>query len=172
MEGYAEQLDTFAAGFAEAVNDAQALGFDQDGDPGQPLFVFDPSSPAGSLALADGIGGAQLAFAGSPAAAAGDGANLATLLDLEDQPLIDGRTPGDALSALTEAVAGEVAAAGTRAERDRLVLSDLDTLSANLHGIDLDEEASKLMSYQTAYQASAKVLTVANELLGTLLEIA
>lgn len=169
---YADQLDTFASSFATAVNDTQALGFDQSGNQGQPLFVFDPGSPAGSLAVADDLGGQDLAFAGSPTAAAGDGTNLAALIALEEQALVDGRTPGGALSALTDDVASDVSAAATAAERDRLVLSDLDTLSANLHGIDLDEEASKLMSYQTAYQASAKVLTVANELLGTLLEIA
>ena len=38
-------------------------------------------------------------------------------------------------------------------------------------GVNLDEEAIKMISYQRAYQASAKVITVINELLDTLLKI-
>ena len=38
-------------------------------------------------------------------------------------------------------------------------------------GVNLDEEAANLLSYQQAYQASAKMLQVASELFDTLLSI-
>ena len=40
-----------------------------------------------------------------------------------------------------------------------------------LSGVNLDEEAANLLSYQQAYQASAKMLQVASELFDTLLSI-
>jgi len=46
----------------------------------------------------------------------------------------------------------------------------LDSLHSQLHGVDLDEEAANLVTYQMAYQAAAKLVTVADRLLGNLLE--
>ncbi|MEC8294424.1 MAG: flagellar basal body rod C-terminal domain-containing protein, partial [Pseudomonadota bacterium] len=36
-------------------------------------------------------------------------------------------------------------------------------------GVDLDTEAANLMKYQQAYQANARVMTVAQELFSTLM---
>ena len=46
--------------------------------------------------------------------------------------------------------------------------TDLDAIS----GVNLDEEAANLLRYQQAYQASSKVIVVADELFSTLLEYA
>ena len=171
VASYQSQLDTFVADFATAVNAVQTGGFDATGAAGTPLFTFDASDPAASLSVADGFTGTSLAFASTTPAAAGDGSQLALFLDLEGAPLASGRTPGDTLSALTNAVSVDLASAAAQAERDALVASDLDQLSASLYGVDLDEEAVNLTTYQTAYQASARVVTATNELLGTLLEL-
>ena len=170
--GYIDQLDGIAVALADSVNGALAGGFDPSGNPGAPLFTYQPHDPAGSLAVVDGFGGSDLAFAGTSAAAAGDGTNLDALLALEGTALVADQTLGDALSSLTNTVSLDVSAAANAAEADRLILSDLDTLASNLHGVDLDEEAASLITFQTAYQASARVVSVANDLLGTLLEIA
>jgi len=39
----------------------------------------------------------------------------------------------------------------------------------SLSGVNLDEEASNLLRFQQAYQASAKVITVADDIFRTLL---
>jgi len=41
----------------------------------------------------------------------------------------------------------------------------------SVSGVNLDEEAASLMRYQQAYQASAKLITVAGKLFDTLLAI-
>lgn len=40
----------------------------------------------------------------------------------------------------------------------------------SVSGVNLDQEAGKLIQYQTAYNASAKVITVAQDLFNTLLQ--
>ena len=166
VSGYLDDLNTFAADFADAVNTVQAAGFDQDANPGGALFSFDPTNPASSLAVTAGFDARQLAFATDPTAPAGDGTNLAAFLDLE--ATLD---PGGDLARLTNRVSLDAATANARAERDELVTSDLDALNDNLNGVNLDEEAVNLTSYQTAYQASARVMNVANDLIGTLMEL-
>ena len=167
VTGYLEQLNTFAADFANAVNAVNAGGFDQAGNPGGDLFTFDPANPATSFRVATGVDGTSLAFSDDALAPSGNGNNLSSFLALEDT--LD---PGTALSNITNQVSIDVATASERAVRDELVLSDLDALDSSLNGVNLDEEAVNLQAYQTAYQASARVLTVANDLLGTLLELA
>jgi flagellar hook-associated protein 1 FlgK len=41
---------------------------------------------------------------------------------------------------------------------------------SNLSGVNLDEEAANLVRYQQAYQAAAKVISVANSLFQSLLD--
>ncbi|MEN0065228.1 MAG: flagellar hook-associated protein FlgK [Myxococcota bacterium] len=171
VQSYADQLDDFAGAFANEVGTTMGLGFTANGVSGGPMFVFDASSPGLTFSVADGLTGADLAFAGQPIAAAGDGENLARLLSLQNQSFVNGLTPGDALSSITNQVALDLAEAERARERSDGVLLDLDQLAENLHGIDIDEEATNLIAYQTAYQASARVVSTAQELVGTLLEI-
>ena len=65
----------------------------------------------------------------------------------------------------------DIANAASTANREANVLGDLNELSQGLHGVDLDEQAANLLTYQTAYQAAAKVVQVADSLLGNLMEI-
>ena len=44
-------------------------------------------------------------------------------------------------------------------------------MRAAISGVNFDEEASNLMHYQASYEAAARVITVSNGLLGTLMEI-
>lgn len=52
------------------------------------------------------------------------------------------------------------------------VLSDqADLRRMQLSGVSLDEEFVSIIEFQTAYQASARVLTAANDMIQTLLTI-
>ena len=55
-----------------------------------------------------------------------------------------------------------IAAVPASAERARTAMS----------GVNLDEEAARLLQYQQAYQAAAKVIATANEMFRSLLQAA
>lgn len=64
-----EALHDMASQLAQMVNDVLATGFDLDGNPGQPLFVYDPTSTTALLRI-EPLTAEQLAFssaAGRPA---------------------------------------------------------------------------------------------------------
>lgn len=172
-EGYQADLDAITVAFADAFNAQHAAGYDSYGNPGGALFTYDPANPASSLAVDPAVVGdpGLLAFASDPGAAAGDGGNLTAMIGIEGQALVGGQTLGDALSSLTSRVGGDVATARNNADRESMVLYDLDALAGSLTGVDLDEEAANLIAFQAAYQAAAKVVQVSDELMGTLLEI-
>lgn len=169
------RLETFVVDLATALNTQHAAGFDLNGDPGGDLFVYDPADPAGSLTLHPDIvdDAALLAFGGVTPTTAGDIDNLRLLMDLENAVIIDGtRNASDWLTDLVAEVGTDVATLELTALTQDALVRDLDELHQNLHGIDLDEEAANLLVYQTAYQASARIVTVSSQLMDTLLEIA
>jgi flagellar hook-associated protein 1 FlgK len=50
-------------------------------------------------------------------------------------------------------------------------MEDIEELRAGISGVNLDEEAIKLMEYQASYEAASRVISVTNRLLGELMEI-
>jgi flagellar hook-associated protein 1 FlgK len=171
VDGYGDQLDGFATTFADAINTQHTAGFDRTGAAGLNLFSYDPTNAAASMQLNTALANQPdlLAFAADPAALAGDGINLAAMMSIETQALFGTNTASDYLSALTSTVGADIKDAGDSAMREGAILADLNELNHNLHGVDMDEEATNLIMYQTAYQAAAKVVTVTDNLMGTLL---
>jgi len=63
---------------------------------------------------------------------------------------------------------------GARASADisASVASQAEQVRSSHAGVNLDEEAARLIQYQQSYQAAAKVLQVAQSLFDTLLQAA
>ena len=52
------------------------------------------------------------------------------------------------------------------------VATQAEQMRSGQDGVNLDEEAARLIQYQQSYQAAAKVLQVAQSLFDTLLQVA
>lgn len=99
-----------------------------------------------------------------------NGGNATNMMNLRDQVTFDG-------AAMTDGYAGMIAQIGVRAQSasySAQVSSSIATTAAgNLNsvtGVNLDEEAAKLLQYQQAYQASAKMIQVAETIFTTLVQ--
>lgn len=149
---------------ATALNDAQADGYDLDGNSGTDLFTWDSSDPAGSLAVVDSFTSDDLAFSGSATAGSGDNTNSLAMLDLAS----DQESTYTALVTKLGQLSSNASDSLTSTTALQSTLQDsLDSIS----GVNLDEEAADLVSYQNLYSANSKVLTVADELFDTLLNM-
>lgn len=175
MQDWLGALDDFATAMADAVNAQHAAGYDATGAAGGDVFTWDPGAPAASLAvdaaLLDDASG--LALAGAPGAMPGDDTNLRALLQLEEDALYAAgtRTGAEQLSAIVGAVGSAVSGAAADAEALSTQLSDLEAMKDAISRVDTDEEAIRLVEYQAQYRAAAKVLSVGDELLQTLMQI-
>lgn len=150
-----------------------------DVGPGMPQagdsFLLQPVTRAAdgmALALGDPRGIAAAA-AGTPVGALGsDGGNAAALLALRDAGIVDGRSAADAYAQAMATVGLQVQSGRTSAQLSTAAATQADQASASVAGVNLDEEAARLLQYQQSYQAAAKVLQVAQSLLDTLLQAA
>ncbi len=122
---------------------------------------------------------------------ANNNGNANALFSLRDDPLVgsvranNGVTApaaGDAIVAgvsATDAYAGALAEIGVRvqsgelaAEQSATIESDAVARQSASSGVNLDEEAARLIQYQQSYQAAAKMLQIAQSLFDSLLQIA
>jgi flagellar hook-associated protein 1 len=164
-------LDTLASGLATAVNTQHQAGFDLSGAPGGNLFAPPPAGGVGaSASLAVAITDpAKVAASGD--GSSGDNANANALLALQNQNVISGQTPFDAYQGLVFKVGNDVSSAQTNQQAGSLVLQQLTDLQGGISGVDVNEEASNLIRFQNAYQASAQVVSIINSLLQTTINI-
>jgi flagellar hook-associated protein 1 len=115
--------------------------------------------------------------------ASADNGNAKALLALRDAKIVGQRTlasgtvvPG---TTTTDAWANTLADVGVRVQGAKLseqmsasIASDAKTAATEKSGVNLDEEAARLIQFQQSYQAAAKMLQVAQQVFDTMLQTA
>ncbi len=161
LPSYQNGLDQLAQGIADAVNGALAAGVDASGAPGAALFTYTAGNAAASLAFT-GITTAQVAAA-APGAPGGNG-NALALSALGTSPVLNGLTFAGFYGSLSSQVGSDVASAGDNQTAQQQLLAQARAQRTASSGVSLDEEAVRLVEFQTAYQAIAKLVTVLDQL--------
>ncbi len=107
--------------------------------------------------------------------------NALSLLALRDEDIVGRVQQGSGTTAgatITNAYAQVIGSIGVRVQDSKTSASISSTLAANSQelltnktGVNLDEEAARLIQFQQGYQAAAKILQVAQSVFDTLLSI-
>ncbi|HJK98627.1 MAG TPA: flagellar hook-associated protein FlgK [Polyangiaceae bacterium LLY-WYZ-14_1] len=170
-------LDQLAADLAAAYNGIHAGGVGADGTGGRNLFT----PPAGvdgaalNLTLSGDVAGRpeRVAAALDPASLPGDNRNALALAGLADQPFASGgtETAVEALGSLVGAAGAGVRTATTELERATDVAAQVDALRQSVSGVVTDEELIDLAQFQRSFQAAARVVQVADEMLGEIVNL-
>jgi flagellar hook-associated protein 1 len=159
------QLDTLAAGLANAVNGVQTSGYDLNGNPGTDLFTPPPANVTGAAAsLSVAITDPSLIAASSDGTAGSNG-NVDAMYNLGSESIIDGQTPSDYYSNIVFNVGNAASNATAEQNASSLVLQQLNDQNSSVSGVSLDEEAANMIQYQQAYAASAQVITTINDMM-------
>ena len=132
---------------------------------------FDPAgTDAGSIQLASGLSGLNVR-ASVPGGAAGYGSVAQSISELDIQSFssatgdaIDG-TMGESYSAAISLFSYSLSQSRMQHENQTSVLNAVRGQRESVSGVSLDEEAAELMKFQRAYQASARVVSVIDEML-------
>ncbi|MBL8349454.1 MAG: flagellar hook-associated protein FlgK [Burkholderiaceae bacterium] len=112
--------------------------------------------------------GDRLAIVPTPLPAASNG-NALRFESLSSRLLVDGQTATDAYAATMAEVGVRVQGAVAAADTSATVASRAQAeLSAEI-GVNLDEEAARLLQFQQSYQAAAKLLQTSQSLFDTLI---
>jgi flagellar hook-associated protein 1 FlgK len=150
-------------------------------DQGATVFTYTPGQAIEATVTGPPLADWSLTLQGTPAV--GDtitvntnlfptlsSGNATAMMNLRDVAMFDG-------AALTDGYAGLISQIGIRtqsAEYAALVSSSIATNverdRAGVSGVNLDEEAASLLQFQQAYQASAKMIQIAQNIFDTLIQ--
>ncbi len=159
-----DRLDTLAAGLAATINAAQAGGIALDGSAGQPLFA---GTDAASLALG-------LRRRRSDRHRARRRRCRQPRLrkpHRHAQCALAAANPAGAMDALIFDISGTVAGRTVTRDALRSIAGNASIALEAQAGVNLDQEATNLIRYQQAFQASGRAMQVASTIFDTLLEL-
>jgi flagellar hook-associated protein 1 len=106
-----------------------------------------------------------------PGAVASNSGNAGALLALRDTALIDGRTLTDGYAQAMTEVGVRVQTANSAAAVSDAVARNAELARSGVAGVNLDEEAARLIQYQQSYQAAAKMIQVAQSIFESIIEM-
>jgi flagellar hook-associated protein 1 FlgK len=114
-----------------------------------------------------------VAAAATAAGAPGNGSNAADIAELQNwlNPTLGAATFSNYFSALTSKVGSAVQTTGANYSYQSSAIQAWQNQRDSYSGVSVDEEQTKLILYQNAYTASAKLMTVLNEMMKTLLNM-
>ena len=169
IPGQQAQLDALRTALVDSVNSIHSTGFDLDGNSGLPFFQVSGSDKTLSVtpALDD-----PRRLAASGDGSAGNAEIARAIADIRDTPqlLLGQVSIREHLSAWLSRAGAEARemqdmSSRTLARRDAIRLEQ-----ESVSGVNLDEEAARLVQWQRAYMASARVLTALDEVLAIVIE--
>lgn len=172
VPGFIANLDLFAKKLIEEVNAIHEAGYNLNGESGVPFFVelggnyskgidVDPEIKANLRCIAhtsdaEKVGGNDVCLSLA-------GLSTAIIQDL-------GTSFVDYVANLSAEVGSKLKAANDRVTFEEETMGILEKQRESISGVSIDEEMANLIRFQYAYQAAARLFTVADELFRSLLE--
>ncbi len=102
----------------------------------------------------------------------GDNRNARAIADLINQPIMAGRsTPVDFYRSMVADAGVEAMSAKTSLRFYNTLVEELERKRQEISGVSLDEEAANLIKFQKLFEAAARMIRVADELLTTLINM-
>jgi flagellar hook-associated protein 1 len=170
---YQTQLDTLAQGIIAQVNTLQEGGYDINGDAGVAFFTGTGAADiAVNTAIVNDPG--LVAAAKTAAGAPGDGSNASAIANLQNTLFtLNGTTAtfSDFYSSLTSKVGSDVQTTNSNYSSQSATATACQNQLDSYSGVSVDEEQTKLILYQNAYAAAAKLMTVLDNMMQDLLNM-
>jgi flagellar hook-associated protein 1 FlgK len=96
--------------------------------------------------------------------------NASAMMGLRDKAMFDGAALSDGYAGLIAQIGIRTQGANYAAEVSGTIASNLERDRTSVSGVNLVEEAAKLLQFQQAYQASAKMIQIAQGIFDTLIQ--
>jgi len=168
---YQLALDQMAYDLANKVNLVHAASYDPDGNTGVNFFtpIAATAGAALNLQLNPVIAAdpRKIAASNQPSGAGNEAAiALGNLVNATNPPR---GTVIEQYRSLVFQIGSETASAQIDAGQHASMLTQLENLRSSISGVSINEETTNILQFQRAFQASARVVSVVDELLQTTL---
>jgi flagellar hook-associated protein 1 len=165
------KLDTLATTLVSEINSVHAAGFGLTGATGANFFTG--TSAADIAVNAALLNDPALLQASGTAGAVGDNQVALALAQLAGRTLggLGNQTLSQHYGSIVAGLGESLSSANIQLENQQVVENMLTRQRDSVMGVSLDEEMSDLVKFQTAFQASAKLINTIDEMLATVLDL-
>jgi flagellar hook-associated protein 1 FlgK len=170
------RLDELAHNMARSVNDLHSSGFTQDGRTGVNFFnhIDQVRGAADRLSLSNDIQESvgNIAVALQPGAPS-DNRNALAIANLQNLHLMNNgnTTVDDFYNSIVSDIGISSARNKESLGQQQSIMTQLNKVRDQVSGVSIDEETTNLMQFQHAFDASARVIKVADEMMDTILRL-
>jgi flagellar hook-associated protein 1 FlgK len=169
IPSYLNELDLIAGTLVTEVNALHQTGFDLDDVTGRDFFVA--GTAAADIAVDPAIAADVRAIAAASAIASpGDGSVAVQIANLRSTPVIAGRTINEVAQSLLALVGNDIATCQNGIDAQQFALDQIRRQQQSISGVSIDEELTYLSLSQRAYEAAARIITTADEMLAVVIE--
>lgn len=169
------KVDKLAFNLASSVNDVHRQAFARNGTQGHDFFAAGSEQGAASnFSLSDAVKGDLVNISSAAIKnAPGDNRALLKIADLQDARVFDGGRSNfsDYSSGIIGGLGVDARTAYESVDTQKGVVDQLTMLREQSAGVSLDEEAMDMIKFQKAFDASAKMIQVADSMLDTVLSL-
>ena len=142
---------------------------------GQPILSTDPANGwsltlQGSPQAGDSFTVLDIKDPSAGVAQSLNGGNAIALMGLRDKASFDGAPMSDGYASLIAQIGVRTQSANYTATVSTNIATNAQKELTGVTGVNLDEEAAKLLQYQQAYQASAKMIQIAQSIFDTMIQ--
>lgn len=165
---YSEKLDQLASTFAKSMNDIN------NGKKHTDQNLLSNSTNDSTTGITAGNIGISKGWISGTVHISTDGTNRTdTILDMitamKDTKKLNGKTFADYMNNLSTQLASDSSSNQTALKTGTTVLNSIQDSRDSLSGVSLDEEATNMMAYVSAYNAASRLMTALDEVLNTLI---
>lgn len=187
IEAFLNDLDQTAYNFADAVNTLHRAGYGLDGVNNRDFFIdvtaYTVSGTASRIQLSNNItdptnGLRNIAAAnqldpitGLPMVP-GDGSNALAIAQLQDDDTVmSGLTVKEFYNNMISQLGIFSQEETKNRENQEFLLGQLQNLRDSISGVNLDEEAAKMITFENAYNAASQVIRIMDDAIQTLIDM-
>lgn len=165
---YSGKLDQLASTFAKSMNDIN------NGKKHTDQNLLSNSTNDSTTDITAGNIGISKGWTSGTVHISTDGTNRTdTILDMiaamKDTKKLNGKTFADYMNNLSTQLASDSSSNQTALKTGTTVLNSIQDSRDSLSGVSLDEEATNMMAYVSAYNAASRLMTALDEVLNTLI---
>lgn len=171
IPSYLADINTLAMSIAEEVNSIHSAGYNLSDDTGLDFFDADVTGAASMFVNADIVDDPMLIATSDSPDESGNGNIANSISDLQNGFNIESVKFSDFYNSLISEVGSKVQQAGFLRSSQEMVVTSLQNHKDSISGVSLDEEMSNLIKYEQAYQAASRMISVADELIQSVLAL-
>ncbi len=170
IPSYQEKLNSIITQLVDSVNAAHNTGYTNE-DPPQIGFDFFEAYDGNKLQIKSEILSDYNKIAASADGTSGNGDIAIKIFEIGDADVLNGSKLVDVYSTLISEIGSSVQNADRMAESGSIVLQQLQNQKDSYSAVSVDEEMLEVIKFQKAYEASAKLIRMADDMLDTLINM-